>query len=479
MDLYLIPGLLQLYAKGVEDVMLTSNPTITFFKTCYKNYSFFYKEHVIIEDIMIKWNDNYLFKIPKDIQYLGPLYVKVTIPFFRIINGNNINEIEWVQNMPLKFFKSIQLMIDDDIVEKLDYDTYIIYLNYMIKIYDRTKFYKTIEIKQDIDNNIYFYLPIIHMFTLDPSYYLPVKMMNRSNIMIKFTTAKLEELVNYSNFTKNVQPIINISYDYIYMSDKNYNDIIKISPIFIYRCLYSYQSVILNTLEASTHINLYNRTIDLFLCTSVKNEYSLTYITEKKECDPWYYEYLHNTDKYNVFSTIDDEIMIKSRRFIILSNHTIISKFDIRYAMYLDEKYLQYINENLNDIDLKYSKKIALLTLYFTKIFYNKFYIKQIDFIKNIGIRLNGINLIKTLPSAYYNTVIPFVKGSILPDGYYMYSFGYKLLENQPNGMINFKFIKDIMIYSEQNVINKNIKMKICTHEYRILKIENNIGKLQ
>jgi len=105
--------------------------------------------------------------------------------------------------------------------------------------------------------------------------------------------------------------------------------------------------------------------------------------------------------------------------------------------------------------------------------------IKQIDFIKNIGIRLNGINLIKTLPSAYYNTVIPFVKGSILPDGYYMYSFGYKLLENQPNGMINFKFIKDIMIYSEQNVINKNIKMKICTHEYRILKIENNIGKLQ
>ena len=35
MDIYLTAGLLQLYSKGVEDMYLTYNPTITFFKKCF------------------------------------------------------------------------------------------------------------------------------------------------------------------------------------------------------------------------------------------------------------------------------------------------------------------------------------------------------------------------------------------------------------------------------------------------------------
>ena len=101
---YLTAGLLELYAKGEEDNNITGSPTITFFKYVYKANGLFYKDEMILQDISIKWNDNYYLKIPKDIDYIGPLWLKVTIPYFQILenvttytttttNNANINEI--------------------------------------------------------------------------------------------------------------------------------------------------------------------------------------------------------------------------------------------------------------------------------------------------------------------------------------------------------------------------------------------------
>ena len=484
---YFTPGLLQLYSKGVEDMFLTGDPTITFFKKSFNRYENFYKDHTLIEDIMVKWNDTYFFKIPKDIQYIGPIYLKITIPYFQVLKGCTINdfslsnmEVIWTNLFQLRIFKSIELLIDNNIVEKLDYDTYIIYINYLIDKFTRRKFYKMIEINRDINNNIYFYLPIPHTFTLNPSSYLPVKMMRGSITMIKFTTCKLEDLVYNNNnnnnnhiFTNNVQPIINISYDYIIVEDKIYNNIKP--PTIIYKCLYSYQTYIINKNEYINHINLYNRTIDLFLIITNNMMNDLHLIT-LKECDEWYLEYITNTDIYNIFSTIDNDIINKSTRYYLLSQHCILSKYDTRYIMYLDEKYLNYIKEDLNNSKIIYSQKLTILILYFTQIHFNNIIIKKQDNIEKISIQVNGINLINKLPASYYNNVIPYLKGYELPDNYYMYSFSYNSLDKQPNGFINLKLIKDLQIYSEQNVLNKNIKMKLCTYEYRILKIQNNIG---
>ena len=147
--------------------------------------------------------------------------------------------------------------------------------------------------------------------------------------------------------------------------------------------------------------------------------------------------------------------------------------------MYLDEKYLRHINEDLNDTNMIYSQKLTILILYFTKIHYNNINIIKKHIVNNISIKVNGINLIQKLPSSYYNNVIPYLKGYKLPDDYYMYSFSYNSLEEQPNGMLNLKNIKDLQIYSEQNIVNKNISMKLCTYEYRILKIQNNTGYVE
>ena len=104
MSNYFNAGLLQLYAKSKEDIILINQPKITFFKYAYKNNGLYYKDDIVLKDIMLKWNDNYYYKLHKDIQYMGPLWVKVTIPYSQLVsqtqttttittNTSNINEM--------------------------------------------------------------------------------------------------------------------------------------------------------------------------------------------------------------------------------------------------------------------------------------------------------------------------------------------------------------------------------------------------
>ena len=391
-----------------------------------------------------------------------------------LIETIKYSDVEWINNIALHLFNSIQLTIDENIIEKLDYDIYTIYTNYIVDMWHRDKFNKMCTPRVQANKDIIFFLPLTFRFTLEPSSYLPVSKMNRSNIKIKFNLCKMNSLILNlkTSITKQVYPIIDIHYDYIITNKYEPTQVEYI----LYKCLYSYQNFILNKIQENNHINLYNRTVDLYLITTTKDD-KHTYQTTTKLMDIWYQEYLaNNIIDFRIYDLIDSEINIKSKRYILLLNQPVIK--NIRYAMYLDEKYLQYINENLNDSNLKYSQKLTILSLYFTYNFINKDIITNNDIINSLNIYINGNEILPNLPGSYLNNTIPYLKGYVLPDGYYMYSFAINSLDSQPNGMLNLKYIKDLQIYSTQNISNKEIKLKICTSEYRILKIENNVCKL-
>jgi hypothetical protein len=178
-------------------------------------------------------------------------------------------------------------------------------------------------------------------------------------------------------------------------------------------------------------------------------------------------------DNY-IYTIIDAEIKSNSYRYQLLKNHMIIGKYDTRFAMYLDQKYLQYIDENLNDKNLKFSNKLTLLTLYFTNIYMNDSVKTNIDAIDNLNILVNGKEIQPKLFADFNNLVVPYMKGYTLPDGYHLYSFAYDSLSSQPNGFAFMKRLKDFLIYSKQNNYMNEYKMKICAKEYKFIKIENN-----
>jgi hypothetical protein len=146
--------------------------------------------------------------------------------------------------------------------------------------------------------------------------------------------------------------------------------------------------------------------------------------------------------------------------------------------MYLDTKYLQYINENLNDANLKYSYKLTVLTLYFTQIYKNEIIKTPTNIIDSLNIMINGMELLPNLPSQYHNYVIPYTKGYTLPDGFHMYGFSFNSLDKQPNGILWMKKLKDFLIYSKQVDVDGNYILKVCAREYKFLKIENQKVKI-
>jgi hypothetical protein len=304
--------------------------------------------------------------------------------------------------------------------------------------------------------------------------------MSRSTIKIKFILEKLENLINNkvsSSYTLNVIPSIDLTYSFLTVDNKILEKFKKtdllIAPF------YYYQNFLLNKQKEYNHIALLSRVTELFFITQTKNEtinYSSTVVKDK-----WYTEYLSNSPTdYNIFYTIDAEIAANSYRYQVLKNHLIIKNYSTRFAMYLDEKYLGHIDEDLNDQNLKFSNKLTVLSLYFNNIYKNNTIYTYQQIIDKLNILINGKELLPELPSDYHNRVIPYMKGYSLTDGYHLYGFNFHSLISQPNGFINMKKIKDFLIYSSQNINSQGVenKLKVCSREFKILSINNLTGKI-
>ena len=400
-------------------------------------------------------------------------------------NTTNNVDIEWVENIGVKLFKSIELLIDDVIVEKINPNIYSIISNYFMTMFKRENFLELIKLKTNNANSnsnfnsnyYYYYLPLPFHFSRIENY-MPISSMSRSVIKIRFVLEKLENLINNkvsSNYTLNVIPSIDFNYTFITVDNKVLDKFKKtellITPF------YYYQNYLLNNLEEYNHLSLLSRTIELFFITQTKND--KTNYTSSVVKDNWYTEYLsNNPNDATIFNTIDAEITADSYRYEVLKNHLVIKNYNTRFAMYLDEKHLVHINENLNDQTLKFSNKLTALTLYFQNVYKNETIYTYQPIINSLNILVNGKELLPELPSNYVNRVISYNKGYSLPDGYNMYSFNFNSLASQPNGFANMKKIKDCLIYSSQNNVNQEYKLKICTREYKILKIDNLMGKI-
>ena len=389
----------------------------------------------------------------------------------------NYYDVEWINNMAIYLFKSIEFIIDDVILEKFDSDIFIIFANYLLKIYKREEGQRLASIRTDSDGNFYFNLIIPLCFTYSEKY-LPISSMNNSTVKLKLVLNSLSNLINNNKtgYSKYVHPSIDFNYSFMTV-DKMVLDYFSKSEILLSN-FYYYQNYLLNKSEEYNHISLLTKVREIFFITKTK-QINVNYeYTTTNNYDSWYAEYLSNniSDEY-IYNLIDAEIEAKSNRYIIMSEHPII-KINVRFGMYLDTKYLVYINENLNNLSLKYSYKLTVLSLYFQNNYKNEVIKTPISIIDSLNILLNGTELLPELPSSYHNYVIPYLKGRALPKNVHTYGFTYDSLSDQPCGFINMKLIKDFLIYSKQTNTDKEYRLKICTREYKILKIENNKGKI-
>lgn len=117
-------GIIQLVARGVQDMFLTSNPQITFFKMVYRRYTNFSTE--VIPQYFID-KPNFGKRVTCIVSRTGDLiknmHLVITlpkIPSFKTESGEDdlITKFAWARKIGFALIKSIELEIGEELVDK-------------------------------------------------------------------------------------------------------------------------------------------------------------------------------------------------------------------------------------------------------------------------------------------------------------------------------------------------------------------------
>jgi len=110
-------ALLQLVARGRQDVYLTSNPQFTFFKHVYRRYTQFSMESIPIDfDGNTDFGRRITVVIPRYADLLSSLYIEVDLPALPQTTGPHINF--WVNDIGHALITDVSIEIGDKEIDK-------------------------------------------------------------------------------------------------------------------------------------------------------------------------------------------------------------------------------------------------------------------------------------------------------------------------------------------------------------------------
>lgn len=116
-------GSLQLTALGPQDIYLTGNPQITFFKSVYKRHTNFSIETIPLtfKDDIDFGNTNRVCIIERNGDLVGPMYLHITLPELKqeqTHKGQTSTYVSWVEGIGNALIKSVELKIGEYSIDK-------------------------------------------------------------------------------------------------------------------------------------------------------------------------------------------------------------------------------------------------------------------------------------------------------------------------------------------------------------------------
>lgn len=116
-------GLIQLVAYGIEDLFLTRDPQITFFKITYRRHTVFATETTEQHfKVTPEFGNKYSCVIAKDGDLVNNLALQIVlpeIPKFKMANGlDTLTKVAWVHNIGHVLLKYVEIEINGQVIDK-------------------------------------------------------------------------------------------------------------------------------------------------------------------------------------------------------------------------------------------------------------------------------------------------------------------------------------------------------------------------
>jgi hypothetical protein len=483
--------------------------TINYYQNSYQEGTFYYQD--IIDYFYVFVNEecnsfNFGNQINPNRYYLHSK--KVIIDLINIYNPRNFKRsdimkqtviIENTKNQIIekpifnikKIFKYMSLFIGDQLIETLDENIYDIINN----CYSSPERIKQINnVVKIIENNedYQIYIPLLFWFYYNSTLSVPNVAMPYIDLSLKYQINEITEILNNdllnSKFSQKPKLHIELIIDNVLLDTPERLLFGNNNHEYIIERFITYPKNIIYKNKQSINIKYSNLVKDMIWIT--KPIYHLNDTCYKKyiyDYDQKYKHYVNAVQEYEKYKTtniltdsniiynndfiilknIETEILLNtSDRIIYVNNNDLLNNYELKYVLYLMDKYcMNYTFEN----------QIKNIRLYFIYIYKNNVKTLDISPIKNLNIQSNGVDLVPTMDSTYYNILIPYEKFyNSPPIGYYINTFSLFPLEKQPSGHLNFNHLENITLNIETSISENNnepFNLIGVVKEYQILRI--------
>lgn len=298
----MVAAILQLQAKGIQDVYLTLNPDINLFKYVYYKYVNYanelYKLHL---NNSASFNSKTEVIIPKKGHLLSKMYLQLKLPAVKPIDGTYAC---YCDTVGYAIFNSpIELMIGGVIVDRL----YPVGMDMIDELttgtnkvgHDRMigKSDIYVSAKYNAIKELNLMIPLDFWFTKDYAMSLPLLSMSNQEIKINFSFGNFSDLIHYDGI---IQPIgkdiieSNLFTEYIFLDDVILEQFQSQKHQYIIKqMVYNGDEVIPENQNLFiTKLNFKNPCTELLFCCVDQNSYESNN----------YFNYSRQSDEYNLIS---------------------------------------------------------------------------------------------------------------------------------------------------------------------------------
>lgn len=488
-------GLIQLVAQGFEDLYLTNEPEITFFKKIYKRHTNFSLELIPqLFNTTPDFGKRVTCNISKNADLLSNIYLYVELPILpRIYDDNNdlhkINKFAWAKKIGYAIINYIELEIGGQLIDK-HYGDWLNIWSELTETSCETGINKMIgNIKENYSftngkNNYKLYIPLKFWFCRHKGLALPLVALHFCDVKIHIEFNNLEDILltsptHYIEVDNNIVHFKENEIIYQKIGNK------RIEVIF---SNFDYETNRLYYLKYNEPLQSYNSSVGYqkdnfkiynnkgFFVTPKDNAIESNYNIE--------YPYVSLNTSYLLINYIFLDNQERER--FSKSKH----EYLIDFIQYNGEKVVYNSHQKFRlgftqpSKEIIWTSQIKSLKSGFIKDRFN--YTDRIEngvsLIKNSRLLLNGQERTSNRDFYYYNYINPYKYHSSTPNnGVNMYSFSSKPENEQPTGSCNFSKIDDIVLELD---IDKSISysnpatVKVYNNAYNIFRIINGLGSI-
>lgn len=495
-------GILQLVAEGINNMFMTHNPQITFFKIVYRRHTNFSMECIPqyfthVPDFGKKVTC-ILSKAGDLIQNIILVLKLPFIPKFTDSTGNldTITKFAWVKKIGFAIIKFIEIEIGGQIIDK----HYGEWMNIAYELFEQKNIDKMIGNVKELYNytngkkEYILYIPLIFWFCKNNTSALPIIALKHNDVKINL---ELNEFINcYTITPTHYIPIYkNIaSFNEFEYLTQNINDTVNTAEFchfdiltnnLYYRKISrsSFQSIQDTSLNTSILINnaINLNTNSKYLITGALSELSVMPYVNTGETK-YTYNKLKNIHIESSYLLVNYIYLDNNERVIFSQNK---NDYLIEQVISIPESKIEGLNRTIR-MDLNHPVKYIvwiLQQMYLRDTNNNDIFnfTDSYDILngKNISdmstILLNGHERLSFRDSTYFNHIQPYqVADHFVSEGINLYSFSLYPSKQQPSGSCNMSKIDNTLLQIRvKNIINFNNQVKI-----RIYGVNNNILRI-